>query len=189
MAMAGGMQGGGAPRGRVWRAAPWAAAAAILLLPAVAMQVTDEVAWDAADFAAAAILLLGACGAWEVARRMAGTGAYRAAIGLAIVGSVVLVWINLAVGLIGSEDDPANLIFAGVLAIGILGAVVARFRPPGMARALAGMAVAQVLTGAIALTAGWGSAAATWPGAVVGLTAIFAALWLASAWLFRRAAP
>ena len=35
----------------------------------------------------------------------------------------------------GSEDNPANLQFGGVLLVGLLGAVLARFRAPGMARA------------------------------------------------------
>ena len=55
----------------------------------------------------------------------------------------MLVWINLAVGIIGSEDNPANLMYGGVLAVGVAGAVAARFRPGGMARALAATALAQ----------------------------------------------
>jgi hypothetical protein len=43
---------------------------------------------------------------------------------------------NLAVGIIGSEDNPANLMYGGVLAVGIIGAIIARFEPHGMARAL-----------------------------------------------------
>ena len=58
--------------------------------------------------------------------------------------------INLAVGVIGSEENPANLMFGGVLAVGIVGAVVARFRPRGMARALVSTAVAQTTVGVIA---------------------------------------
>ncbi|TWA32415.1 hypothetical protein FB007_1101 [Sinorhizobium medicae] len=38
-------------RGRPWRRAAWGAAAALMLLPWLAMQVTGEVAWDEADFA------------------------------------------------------------------------------------------------------------------------------------------
>src|ERR687893_678489 len=48
----------------------------------------------------------------------------------------ILVWMNLAVGVIGSEDDPLNLMYGGVLAVGIIGAVVARFQPDAMARAM-----------------------------------------------------
>jgi hypothetical protein len=53
--------------------------------------------------------------------------AYRAAVGVAIAAAFILVWMNLAVGIIGSEDNPANLMYGGVLAIGIIGAVIARF--------------------------------------------------------------
>jgi hypothetical protein len=76
----------------------------------------------------------------------------------------------------------------GVLAVGILGALIVRFQPHGMARALAGTALAQALVGVIVLIAGSGSTGANWPGAIVFLTGFFAALWLVSAWLFRKAA-
>ena len=178
-------------RGRrmhMWRMAPWSIAALILLLPFVAMQLTDEVAWDGADFAVMGALLLGACGAYELAARTTRNTAYRAAVGVAVAAALILVWINLAVGIIGSEDNPANLMYGGVLAVGVLGALVVRFEPRGMASALAATALAQALAGVIAVVAGLGSAGATWPGAIVGLTGVFAALWLASAWLFRKAA-
>jgi hypothetical protein len=40
----------------------------------------------------------------------------------------------------------------------------------------------------IAPAAGFGSAAPSFPGAIVFLTGFFVALWLISAWLFRKAA-
>lgn len=174
--------------GHFWRLAPWAAAALILLAPLVAMQFTDEVNWDATDFAVMAALLFGACGAWELAARMTANVAYRAAAGVAVVTAFLLIWINLAVGIIGSENNSANLMFGGVLAVGILGALIARFRPQGMARALGAMAFAQVLAGVTAVLAGWGSTGANWPEVIILLTGFFAALWLLSAWLFRKAA-
>jgi hypothetical protein len=163
-------------------------AALILLLPLVAMQFTDEVVWDGTDFAVMGAMLFGACGACELAARMTGNIAYRAAVGVAVVAAFVLIWLNLAVGVIGSEDNPANLMYGGVLVVGMLGALIVRFQPHGMARALAATALAQALVGMIALIAGWGSTGANWPGAIVVLTGFFAALWLVSAWLFRKAA-
>jgi hypothetical protein len=44
--------------------------------------------------------------------------------------------------------------YIGVLAVGIIGAIVARFRPHGMARALFATALAQALVAVIALLAG-----------------------------------
>jgi hypothetical protein len=168
--------------------APWAVAALLLLLPLVAMQFTDEVDWDETDFIVMGALLFGACGAFELAARMTGSSAYRAAVGVAVVAAFLLIWINLAVGIIGSEDNPANLMYAGVLAVGIVGALIARFRPDGMARALVAMALAQVLAAVTALIFGWGSSGENWPQVIVVLNGFFAALWLTSAWLFRKAA-
>lgn len=48
---------------------------------------------------------------------------------------------NGAVGIVGSEDNPANLMYGGVLAVGIVGAVIARFRAEGMARAQGSVAL------------------------------------------------
>ncbi len=175
-------------RGSHWRPAVWGAAALVLLLPMFAMQFTDEVDWDLADFAIFGAMLVGACGTYELAARTTGNSAYQAAVGVALAGAFILVWMNLAVGIIGSEDDPANLMYGGVLAVGIIGAIAARFQPQGMARALVATALAQASVAVIALIAGWGSTGANWPGPVVFLTGFFAALWLLSARLFRKAA-
>jgi hypothetical protein len=70
----------------------------------------------------------------------------------------------------------------------MIGAVIARFRPAGMARAMSATALAQALVAVIALSAGWGAAAPIWPIDILGATGFFAALWLASAWLFGKAA-
>jgi hypothetical protein len=78
--------------------------------------------------------------------------------------------------------------YGGVLAVAIIGAFIARFRPHGMARALAATALVQALVGVIALAAGFGSTAPNFPEAIVFLTRFFAGLWLISAWLFRKAA-
>lgn len=67
-------------------------------------------------------------------------------------------------------------------------AVFARFRPPGMVRALCATALAQVAVAAIALIARLGPAAPIWPKDILILTGFFVALWLLSAWLFRNAA-
>ena len=57
-----------------------------------------------------------------------------------------------------------------------------------MARALLAMAAATALVGVIALIAGKHQAPISSVYEVVGLNGLFAALFIASAWLFRRAA-
>lgn len=152
--------------------------ALILLLPLIAMRFTDEVVWDPADFAVAGVLLIGAGLTFELIARKAGNFAYRAAVCIAVTAALLLVWVNLAVGIIGNEGNPANLMYLGVLAVGIVGAVVARFQSYGMARALLAMALAQVLIAVIALITGLGQ--------TFVMTGFFIALWLTSAWLFRK---
>ena len=170
------------------RAALWAVAALILLAPLVAMQFTAEVKWDLADFAVAGALLVGVGLAFELAVRKTGNFAYRAAVGVALAAAFMLVWVNLAVGIIGDEGNDANLMYGGVLAVGIIGAIIARFHPQGLARVLFAVALGQALVAVIALIAGFGYPAPTWPWGILMFTGFFAALWLISAWLFRKAA-
>jgi len=70
-----------------------------------------------------------------------------------LAAACILVWLSLGVGIIGKDGDPANLMYFGVLAVGIVGALISRFRPLGMARALFAMALAQALVATIALIA------------------------------------
>jgi hypothetical protein len=177
----------GRPSRPVWRAIPWALSALILALPLIGMALSREVAWDLHDFALAAILLLAASSACELAARSTGSAAFRAAVGLSVATALGLVWITLAVGVIGAETHRANLLFGGVLAVGLVGAAIGRFRPRGLARALAATALAQGSAGAIAIAAGWAP-----PGDAASVTAVlsglFTALWFCAAWLFGKAA-
>ena len=164
------------------------ATALILLLPLSAMQVTDEVVWGLEDFAAAGALLLGTGLAYQLAVTKAGTLSYRAAVGVAIAAAFILVWLVGAVGVIGETGDRADLMYGGVLAVGIIGAFLARFRPHGMARALLATALAQALVAVIALLAGKHQAPISSVPEILGLNGIFVALFLGSALLFRQAA-
>jgi hypothetical protein len=186
--MAGNVENDGERRGSRWRIAAWAGAALVLVLPLVAMQFSDEVNWGVGDFVFAGALLLGTGITYELAVRKTGNRAYRAAVAIALAAAFILIWVNAAVGLIGSEDDPANVMYGGVLAIGIIGAILARFQAQGMARAMLATALAQALVGVIALVAGWGATGPRWPLDVLGLTGFFVALFGGSAWLFQKAA-
>ena len=175
---------------RIWnwlRVAGWGGAAIILLLPLAAMQFTSEVDWSFSDFVVMGALLGGSGLLLELATRRSTSLTYRLGCAVAVGASFLLVWVNGAVGFLGDEDNPANLMFLGVILIAAAGALVARAKPAGMARAMAVATAAQVLAGALGFAAGWAS-----PGpqgvyeAVVG-TGLFTALWLGSAALFRMA--
>lgn len=170
----------GNARGNPWREVVWGAAGALLLLPLVAMQFTREVNWSPADFVVFGGMLLAACGSYDLATWLSGHALYRAGAAVALATAFLLVWVNLAVGIIGAENNPANLVYAGVLGVAIAGALMARWRPSGMRRALQATAAAQALASVLALAAGETVAA--------GWSLLFALPWLASAWLFGRAA-
>ena len=156
------------------------ATASILLIPLLTAP-----AWSLADFVVAGALIFGTGLTYALVARKAGNMAYRAAVGVALA-ALLLVWINLAVGVIGTEDELANLMYVGVLFVGIVGAIVARFRPDGMARALLAAALAQALVAVIALIAGLGHPASP-PLEILGVSGFFVTLFVGSALLIRYA--
>jgi hypothetical protein len=174
-------------RGIPWRWVAWGVAACLLLLPAIAMQFTDEVNWSVGDFVVFGAMLLGVMIPLELAVRTTRDATYRWAVGIALGAAFLLVWMSLGVGIIGADGDPANLMYGGVLAVGILGGCIAQFRPRGMAWAMIATAVAQAAVAAIAIFGGLGR---PWSGPLelTLLNGFFVVLWVASASLFRRAA-
>ena len=118
---------------------------------------------------------------------MASSKPYRTALSLAITTAVLLLWIAAGVGIIGADGDPANRVYVGVLAVAVLGSLLARFRPRGMALALLATAIAQALVGGYAIAAGLGAPHSP-PLELLLLNGLFVAMFAGSAWLFRRAA-
>lgn len=173
---------------RALRLAGWTLVAGLLITPAVAMRFTDEVQWTTSDFLFAGVVLIGAGGIAELAVRASGDWSYRIGAGLAVLASVLLLWLNGAVGIIGSEDHPANLLYLGVILCAVVGAVVGRFRAGALSLAMACAAVLQIVIGGLAVLLGWGKGSENWPQAVVILSLVFGLVWMASAALFRKAA-
>jgi predicted neutral ceramidase superfamily lipid hydrolase len=73
---------------------------ALLLLPLIAMQFTDEVNWRIGDFVMAAILLSVAGLACELMLRKVKKPVYRIALCGVILVVISLVWAELAVGIL-----------------------------------------------------------------------------------------
>jgi hypothetical protein len=172
-----------------WRLFGWGAAVALILMPLLAMQLdAPGVNWTASDFIFAIMLIGGTGLLFELAARASRSWAYRGGVALALIPSFLIVWINGAVGIIGDEDNPANLVFGVVLAIEIAGAIVAKAKAEAMVRAMAVTAGAQGLIGLIVFGR---SIAANEPPGAFGLLILiegFAVLWLMSALLFAKVA-
>lgn len=179
---------GGRGKGNIVRIVLWGAVAALLALPAVAMNFTDEVNWTASDFVFAAVMLGGTGLLLELTVRSSPSWFYRGGVATALAATFLLIWVNGAVGIIGDEDNPQNGIYLAEILIALFGALLARFRAPGMALAMAAAGLTQAAIGLTALIAGWGANEP--PGAlgVLMINGFFAVLWLVSAALFWNAA-
>ena len=161
--------------------------ALILLIPFV-LTLLAIWHWKPGALVLAFLLLFGGAGlAYELVTKKISNKTYWFAVGVALVAVFLLAWMNAAVGgILG--DDPANMMYFGVLLVGFIGAIIARLEPQGMSRALFATAFAMALIPVIALIIGT-PAFANGLVAVFGLHSFFAMLFVASAFLFRRACP
>jgi len=165
----------------------WGIVIALVLLIPLAMQFTNEVQWNEA--VAYIIILLAIGGAYESWQWLkTRTRAYRIAFSIGLAGMFLLGWVSGAVGIIGSENNPANLMYWAVPVILLIGSLISRMKPRGMARTLFATALVQILIPVVALfiwpaQTSWGEAG------VIGVFVcnfIFVLLFAVSAMLFRR---
>ncbi|RYD85396.1 MAG: hypothetical protein EOP61_38920 [Sphingomonadales bacterium] len=80
-------------------------------------------------------------------------GAYWAGVAIAVFVSLFQIWINLAAGIVGNEENPANQGFFGVVVAAMACAFVARGRAPDMARAMLAVAGIQAVLALMLATA------------------------------------
>lgn len=164
---------------------------AVLLIPFTAMQLTREVNWSIGDFIVMGLRLFATILAFSLAAASRGNTAYRIAMCLALGTAFLLIWANLAVGLLGSGPNFANLMYGGMVVVGIASACFFNFQAAGMARTMFTMALLQVLVPVIALLIfqfeRMPGEHFEQPGVVAGVTGFFTALWIAAALLFQRA--
>jgi hypothetical protein len=106
------------------------------------------------------------------------TTSYRAAAAIAVISALIPLWMF---GALAAESDSPGPIFFVPLAVGIIGAVIARFRPSGMSRALFATAAIQALVAVVEMIA-WKQYME-----LSLLNGIFTTLWVTSALLFRKA--
>lgn len=134
------------------RLAGWIFAALLLCFPLIAMQFTSEVNWDETDFIVAGVIIGGIGLMAEFLVRLSRDGFYRAGAACALAAVFLTIWSNLAVGIIGNENNPFNLWYFAVVLLAVLGAALARFTAGGMAAvALLAIAIMAVL-GVVAQT-------------------------------------
>jgi energy-converting hydrogenase Eha subunit C len=174
--------------GSLWRIIGWGTAVVLLAAPFVAMQPHAEgVDWSPGDFVFAAVIFATVGRVIELAVRLTLNRLYRAGTALAVLGGFLVIWVNLAVGIVGSEHNPDNLLFFVALLLAVAGGIGARFRADGMVRAMVTTAAAITIAFVIA-ESGRPDEPMVHPLIEAIGTSVFVLLFLASAWLFRRAA-
>ncbi|MES2288709.1 MAG: hypothetical protein V4530_03150 [Pseudomonadota bacterium] len=174
--------------GNRWRIARWGGAGLLLMTPLAMMQVSDEWHWGPASFLFLGTLMAGTLVLYERAASMSPGLAHRGGVIVALATSFLLVWANVAVGIIGGEDNPVNLSFFCLVLTAGVGSFATQFRPAGMARVMLGVAAVQVFLGGMIATAPSTAHQPGGPVSVILVSAFFTGLWLVSAALFHRAA-
>jgi hypothetical protein len=164
----------------------WGGALFLILLPAVAMLFTAEVNWGAEDFIVMGTLLAACAGIVDRATRITDNLFYLGGVVVAVGTSFLLIWVTLAVGIVG--DGPENLMFFGVILIAAGCAMAARFKARGMAWAMGAAALAQAATAAVTLVTRWGFDEPPGPTRMIIAILVFAMGWALAAGLFRSAA-
>jgi hypothetical protein len=161
--------------------------ALVLLAPAIAMQFSNDVNWTVTDFVFAGALLVGSGLIYELAARV-GNLAYQAGVVVALGAVILTMWTTGAVGVIGSEANPGNLLYVAVAALAIIAAIIARGRAAAMVWAMLAAAIGEVLVPVIAFAGVANPTSDVLQPEVLAATGVFAGMWLLSAWLFRRSA-
>ena len=159
----------GSERRIKWRLIGWGGAALLLAIPWLA-----NFPWTLSDFIVMGVMFAITGVTIELAVRSSTDWAHRLGALVAILAGFLTVWVNLAVGMIGSDDNPYNLWFGGVLAIAITGALLSR-----SSGSMAGILVLTAIAQAVVSILGF----STDPRGGVSSLA-FAGLWLLSAGLF-----
>jgi hypothetical protein len=115
-----------------------------------------------------------------IARKM-GAWSYKAGVGVALVAGFALGWSNMVH--VADSENPANLVYYSVLAVGAVGACLARLKARGLALTLFVMAATLAL---IAVMLPSGAPPAMARNMAIG-HGVFVALFTASGLLFRHA--
>ena len=157
----------------------------VLLIPLWGTFYVDGWNWDWKGFVVVGAVVFGAALTYQLVARTMSDVAYRVAVGLALATAFVLTWMNWVLAV---DVNPLNVMYLGVVVVGLVGAAIARLRAPGMALALVAMAIAQMLVPLLALVFWNTKLAPGGPFAFFGLNGVFILLFAMSGLLFRRAA-
>ena len=157
------------------------AALGLLMVPLVASRVVDGWNWSPGAFVFVYVLFFATGLAYALIARRMGAWAYKAGVGLALVAGFALGWSNMVQ--VADSENPANLAYYSVLAVGGVGAWVAKLEARGLALTLFAMAATLAL---IAVMLPSGAPPELARNMAIG-HGVYVALFTASGLLFRHA--
>lgn len=128
----------------LWKVPVFIAWASVFML-LMASRIIDDWNWPPGAFIVVGILVFGVGLAYELVTRNNVSFAYRTANAIALTAAFLLTWSNFVQF---ADVTRAAAIYFTVPVVGLIGAILARLKPNGMARAL----LAASLTQALALT-------------------------------------
>lgn len=154
-----------------WRVAGWGTMAILLSLPAIL-----HFPWSPGDFIIMGIMLGSVGLGIEFLVRRSGSAFVRLGAVIGVLTCFLTIWVNLAVGMIGNEDNPYNQLFIVPVFLFIAGTVLTRFKPKGMTAVMLCAAAAQ-------FAIGLGGVGTDQRGGIFSM--LFSLFWLFGAALFR----
>ncbi|HWG58523.1 MAG TPA: hypothetical protein VN661_05705 [Candidatus Acidoferrales bacterium] len=119
----------------------------MLMVPIAASRVVDGWNWPAWAFVRVYVLFFGTGMVYALIARRMRAWAYKAGVGVAMVTGFALGWSNMVQ--VADSGHPENLVYYGVLVVGIVGAYVAQLEAGGLARTLFAMAAVLALIAVI----------------------------------------
>ena len=113
---------------------------------------------------------------------------FKFAVGFSLFSGFFLVWVNLAVGIIGSEDNPINMAYFIVILIGLVGANLVKLKADGMKKVMGVMAASIIVITFVALLTGAQNLPHSSVTHILAVNAVLAFFFIQSAFLFHYAA-
>ena len=161
---------------------------AILIIPLIAMQFSNEVDWSPTDFIGMGALIFTIGFLYVLTTRFMSNIVYKVAIAAALGSTFLMIWTNLAVGLIGGGPHWGNFMYMGVILVGIIGTALSRFTPAGMERTMYAMSFTFVVIATIALITNMQELPQSSVVEIIGVNGFFTILFAVAGLLFRYVA-
>jgi len=118
-------------------------ALAVLMVPLVASQFVEDWNWPVGAFVRVYVLFFGTGMVFALVARRMGAWSYKAGVGVALVGGFALGWSTMVQT--ADSGHPERLWYLSVLAVGFIGACLARLKAQGLAVTLFAMAAVLAL--------------------------------------------